>query len=137
MHGNDWVEFPLKIWIVVPLPLGLTVTVPTGGVLGMVALVMTLLVDGPEGLDGPEPQCPQLAWAGPTRPKAPALIIPPITATPATVLKFADRIVMLTLPLDLTCHEGDSRPVELTVCEGLQDRAVSVQTANEFEVARR
>ena len=81
-------------------------TVPTGGVGGLMGVLVTmLLVDGPEGFDGPKPQCPQLAWAGPTRPKAPALIIPPITATPATVLKFADRIVMLTLPLDLTCHE--------------------------------
>src|ERR1700681_3309283 len=48
---------------------------------------------------------PVSAWAVPARPKAPALNIPPITATPATVLKFANRIVMHTLPVDLACHE--------------------------------
>jgi hypothetical protein len=78
MHGNDWVEPPFTIWIVVPV--GVRVNWPTGGVLGMGTLVTMLLVDGPEGCEGPKPQCPQVAWAGPARPKAPALIIAPITA---------------------------------------------------------
>ena len=81
-------------------------TVPTGGVGGLMGvLVMMLLVDCPAGFVGPPNQPPQLACAGPVRPKAPALIIPPITAAPATILKFADRIFILTLPVNLTCHK--------------------------------
>jgi hypothetical protein len=99
MHGNV-----LGVsWIVVPV--GVRVNVPTGFGAGLggvisppVVVVVVVVVD-------PWPQPPQVAWAGPARPKAPALIIPPITAEQAMVLKFATRVVMLTLPLDLTCHE--------------------------------